>query len=72
MPAELLASKPNAISTSATPTPVSCACWREIAERFAKATGIPLTDLTAALLPLLAEPMAEIVGAVLDGRGMQQ
>jgi hypothetical protein len=45
---------------------------REIAERFTKATGIPLTDLAATLLPLLAEPMAEIAGAVLDERQVEQ
>lgn len=39
-----------------------------IAERFRAATGIPLADLAAAMLPHLVEPTAEIVGAVLDER----
>jgi hypothetical protein len=41
---------------------------RTTTEHFAETTGIPLADLAAAILPYLAEPMAEIVCAVLDER----
>ena len=41
---------------------------RNIDEQLTMAMGISLADLAAALLPHLAEPTAEIVGAVLDER----
>ena len=41
---------------------------RAIGKRFAKATGITIDDLRDALLPALAEPVAEIASAVMDER----
>lgn len=42
---------------------------RAVAGRFAEQTGIPVADLDATLLPILADGVAEIVVAVLDERG---
>lgn len=41
----------------------------DIARRLADATGITLDELADALLPKLAEGMAEVAGAVMDERG---